>query len=94
MYNYPIHYLLTSFKSEIESRYNELRKRVFHSREHYFFIRKWEKQVGYDNYKNEQKLYPETPSYRPSYLNEGWELIEHDGVSNDYNNEKRIILEI
>lgn len=89
LYNYPIHYLLTSFKSEIESRYNELRKKgIFTVENITSLLEKWEKQVGYDNYKNEQKLYSETPSYRPSYLNEGWELIEHDGVSNDYNNEK------
>ena len=89
LYNYPIHYLLTSFKSEIESRYNELRKKgIFTVENITSLLEKWEKQVGYDNYKNEQKLYPETPSYRHSYLNEGWELIEHDGVSNDYNNEK------
>lgn len=89
LYNYPIHYLLTSFKSEIESRYNELRKKgIFTVENITSLLEKWEQQVGYDNYKNEQKLYPETPSYRPSYLNEGWELIEHDGVSNDYNNEK------
>lgn len=89
LYNYPIHYLLTSFKSEIESRYNELRKNgIFTVENITSLLEKWQQQVGYDNYKNEQKLYPETPSYRPSYLNEGWELIEHDGVSNDYNNEK------
>ena len=89
LYNYPIHYLLTSFKSEIESRYNELRKKgIFTVENITSLLEKWQQQVGYDNYKNEQKLYPETPSYRPSYLNEGWELIEHDGVSNDYNNEK------
>lgn len=89
LYNYPIHYLRTSFKSEIESRYNELRKKgIFTVENITSLLEKWEKQVGYDNYKNEQKLYPETPSYRHSYLNEGWELIEHDGVSNDYNNEK------
>lgn len=89
LYNYPIQYLLTSFKSEIESRYNELRKNgIFTVENITSLLEKWQQQVGYDNYKNEQKLYPETPSYRPSYLNEGWELIEHDGVSNDYNNEK------
>lgn len=89
LYNYPIQYLLTSFKSEIESRYSELRKNgIFTVENITSLLEKWQQQVGYDNYKNEQKLYPETPSYRPSYLNEGWELIEHDGVSNDYNNEK------
>lgn len=89
LHNYPIQYLLTSFKSEIESRYNELRKNgIFTVENITSLLEKWQQQVGYDNYKNEQKLYPETPSYRPSYLNEGWELIEHDGVSNDYNNEK------
>lgn len=89
LYNYPLQYLLTSFKSEIESRYSELRKKgIFTVENITSLLEKWQQQVGYDNYKNEQKLYPETPSYRPSYLNEGWELIEHDGVSNDYNNEK------
>lgn len=89
LYNYPIHYLLTSFKSEVESRYSELRKKgIFTVENITSLLEKWEQQVGYDNYKNEQKLYPETPSYRPSYINEGWEFMEHDGVSNDYNNDK------
>ncbi len=87
--NYPVNYLLTSFKSEIESRYRELRKNgIFTVDNITSLLEKWEQRVGYDNYKNEQKLYPETPSYRPSYLNEGWEFMEHDGVSNDYNNDK------
>lgn len=75
------------YVEEIKSRYAELRKSgVFSVGNIVSLLQKWCIAVGYENYKEELDLYPETPSYRNDYLNENWEVVTNVFVgSDDYN---------
>ena len=75
------------YVEEIKSRYAELRKNgVFSVDNIVSLLQKWCIAVGYENYKEELDLYPETPSYRNDYLNENWEVVTNVFVgSDDYN---------
>lgn len=76
------------YKDELKSRYEELRKNgIFTVENICALLEEWLNQVGYDNYKKEIELYPETPSFRDPFLNEQWKL-GHSGTSAEYDPEK------
>lgn len=81
--------LETLYAEEIKARYKELRdKNVFSVENITNLLEKWLDKIGYENMYNEIKLYPETPSYRSSNLNEGWELVWYSSEKNNYDAEK------
>jgi len=81
--NYPFFYLPYAFETEIKERYAELRNKGIFSEENIVALfEKWISMVGFDNYKKEFSLYSETPSYRDSNINDGWELVEYNGQTN------------
>lgn len=81
--------LETLYAEEIKARYKELRdKNVFSVENITNLLKKWLDKIGYENMDNEIKLYPETPSYRSSNLNEGWELVWYSSEENNYDAEK------
>lgn len=63
------------YSTEIEVRYKQLRDSgVFSVDGIMRLLTTWIEKVGYDNISKEISLYPETPSYRESNLNDGWKL--------------------
>ena len=81
--------LETLYAEEIKARYKELRdKNVFSVENITNLLKKWLDKIGYENIDNEIKLYPETPSYRSSNLNEGWEFVWYSSKENNYDAEK------
>lgn len=71
--------IATVYKSELSSRYQELRKNGIFSVDNIVgLLQEWLGCIGYDNIKKEIELYPETPSYRDPKLNSQWE-IAHNG---------------
>lgn len=63
------------YSTEIEGRYKQLRDSgVFSVDGIMRLLTTWIEKVGYDNISKEISLYPETPSYRESNLNNGWKL--------------------
>lgn len=83
----PTGQLIKFYKPEIEARYKELRDNGILSVEYITnSLKKWMDKVGYDNYKEDFDLYPNTPSNRDSGLNsEYWELVgnTYDAVTYD-----------
>ncbi len=68
-------YLSQLFKTELCNRYKELRdKGIFSVDNIMSLLNKWTHCIGYDNYKKEIGIYPETPSYRDSKLNPKWKV--------------------
>ena len=67
---------------DIEQRYKELRdKGIFTVENIIGLLQKWVTFVGYDNYKKEILLYPETPSYRNPNLSSKWAFIGYENTS-------------
>ena len=65
------------YKEEIEARYKELRsKDILSVNNIVHLLTEWLGQIGYENLKDDLSLLPETPSYRKSNINEGWEIYE------------------
>lgn len=65
------------YKEEIEARYKELRsKDILSVNNIVHLLTEWLGQIGYENLKDDLNLLPETPSYRKSNINEGWEIYE------------------
>ena len=68
-------YISQLFKTELCKRYKELRdKGIFSVDNIMSLLDKWTHCIGYDNYKKEIGIYPETPSYRDSKLNPKWKV--------------------
>lgn len=68
-------YLSQLFNTELCKRYKELRdKGIFSVDNIMLLLTKWTHCIGYDNYKKEIGIYPETPSYRDSKLNPKWKV--------------------
>lgn len=66
------------YKTEVEARYKELRDiDIFTADNIVTLLQNWENSVGYENYKQELEVYPETPSYRDSYVNDAWMPIRY-----------------
>lgn len=66
------------YKTEVEARYKELRDiGIFTADNIVTLLQNWENSVGYENYKQELEVYPETPSYRDSYVNDAWMPIRY-----------------
>ena len=66
------------YKTEVEARYKELRDiGIFTADNIVTLLQNWENSVGYENYKKELEVYPETPSYRDSYVNDAWMPIRY-----------------
>lgn len=83
-------YLAALYSDEIKERYHELRQKGVFSVENIVgLLETWLKRVGYQNLKDDLEKFNQTPSYRNSYLNEGWELVSYSWVpsKNDYDNE-------
>lgn len=81
--------LETLYAEEIKARYKELRdKNVFSVENITNLLKKWLDKIGYENMYNEIELYPDTPSYRSSNLNEGWEFVWYSSKENNYDAEK------
>ena len=65
------------YKEEIEARYKELRtKGVLSVNNIVHLLTEWLGQIGYENLMNDLNLLHQTPSYRKSNVNEGWEIYE------------------
>lgn len=65
------------YKEEIEARYKELRsKDILSANNIVHLLTEWLGQIGYENLKDDLNLLPETPSYRKSNINDGWEIYE------------------
>lgn len=65
------------YKEEIEARYKELRsKDILSVNNIVHLLTEWLGQIGYENLKDDLRLLPETPSYRKSNINDGWEIYE------------------
>ena len=76
------------YSTEIEERYKQLRDiGVFSVDGIMKLLNTWIEKVGYDNISKEVNLYPETPSYRESCLNEGWEIGWY-GSADQYDSSK------
>ena len=78
--------LTSLYAEEIAARYSELRNLgIFTAENIVGLLEKWINQIGYDNIKKDLEIYPETPSYRDSYLNEGWICVGDGwGVADAY----------
>lgn len=74
----PSSMLVKLYESEIKNRYWELKnKSIFTTDNIVRLLNDWLNRIGYDNISKEIKAYPETPSYRKSFLNSNWELVEY-----------------
>ena len=80
----PTKYLQSLYADEIKTRYKELRGSIFTSENICSLLSKWQEMIGYDNYKKEFETYPETPSYRSSNTNDGWELVSFVWDNDNY----------
>lgn len=82
--------LTSLYSEEIAARYSELRKvGIFSVGNIVGLLNKWINQIGYDNLKKDLETYPETPSYRNGYLNDGWICVADGwGIANDYDSSK------
>lgn len=74
----PSSMLVKLYESEIKNRYWELKnKSIFTTDNIVRLLNDWLNRIGYDNISKEIKAYPETPSYRKSFLNSNWELVTY-----------------
>lgn len=74
----PSSMLVKLYESEIKNRYWELKnKSIFTTDNIVQLLNNWLNRIGYNNISQEIKAYPETPSYRKSFLNSNWELVEY-----------------
>lgn len=84
--------LTSLYKEEIEMRYKELRDlKIFTTDNVVGLLQKWVSIIGFDNYKKEFTIFDETPSYRSSKTNKGWQCIGYavyNPSTGIYNNEK------
>ena len=78
------------YSNEINERYKELRDSgIFTAANIVGLLCKWLNIIGYDNLSKEYKLYPETPSYRDSKLNDGWKIVEAFQTADAYSSSKQ-----
>lgn len=81
--------LETLYADEIKARYKQLRDlNIFSVDNIISLLEKWLNNIGYENMKNEIKLYPDTPSYRDPNINAGWEILDYTGTKGNYSSEK------
>ena len=81
--------LETLYADEIKARYKQLRdSNIFSVDNIISLLEKWLSNIGYENMKNEIKLYPDTPSYRNPNINAGWEILDYTGTKGNYSAEK------
>lgn len=81
--------LETLYADEIKARYKQLRdSNIFSVDNIISLLEKWLNNIGYENMKNEIKLYPDTPSYRDPNINAGWEILDYTGTKGNYSAEK------
>lgn len=81
--------LETLYADEIKARYKQLRdSNIFSVDNIISLLEKWLNNIGYENMKNEIKLYPDTPSYRDPNINAGWEILDYTGTKGNYSSEK------
>lgn len=74
----PSSMLVKLYESEIKNRYWELKnKSIFTTDNIVRLLNDWLNRIGYDNISKEIKAYPETPSYRKSFLNSNWEVVNY-----------------
>jgi len=82
----PSTHVLTLYKPQVDARYKELRDMgIISVNNVYSLLEDWVKRIGEDAYKRNFDRWPETPSYRKSYIDEeNWELIKGPGSSSTY----------
>ena len=77
-FNIPTGYLQSLYTAEIQERYKELRdSRIFSIENITNLFQQWMNKIG-GYYEKEFEKYPETPSYRSSRTNDGWEFVQFD----------------
>ena len=88
--NIPTKLLVDLYKTELDARYKQLRDLGLISVDYIMkSLEKWCKRVGFENYKEDFKLYPNTPPNRDSGLNsEYWEVINTTNDMNTYDDAK------
>lgn len=89
--NLPSGLCQTLYKAEFEARYKELRDKGILSVKHIIgLLEEWVNHVGYENYKKEFEKYPETPSYRESFVNsEYWEFARTGRIWEEFYDESK-----
>ena len=77
-FNIPTGYLQSLYNAEIQERYKKLRdSRIFSIENITNLFQQWMNKIG-GYYEKEFEKYSETPSYRSSRTNDGWEFVQFD----------------
>lgn len=73
------------YMDEIKARYKQLRDANIFSTENITgLLQIWLDRIGYSKISDEIKLYPETPSYRASYIGDGWKIVGYSAEKDNY----------
>ena len=73
------------YMDEIKARYKQLRDANIFSTENITgLLQIWLDRIGYSKISDEIKLYPETPSYRESYIGDGWKIVGYSAEKDNY----------
>lgn len=73
------------YMDEIKARYKQLRDANIFSTENITgLLQIWLDRIGYSKICDEIKLYPETPSYRASYIGDGWKIVGYSAEKDNY----------
>lgn len=73
------------YMDEIKERYKQLRDANIFSTENITgLLQIWLDRIGYSKISDEIKLYPETPSYRASYIGDGWKIVGYSAEKDNY----------
>lgn len=73
------------YMDEIKARYKQLRDANIFSTENITgLLQMWLDRIGYSKISDEIKLYPETPSYRASYIGDGWKIVGYSAEKDNY----------
>lgn len=73
------------YMDEIKARYKQLRNANIFSTENITgLLQIWLDRIGYSKISDEIKLYPETPSYRASYIGDGWKIVGYSAEKDNY----------
>lgn len=77
------------YVDEIKERYKQLRDaNVFSTENITELLQVWLDRIGYSKICDEITLYPETPSYRASYVGDGWKIVGYSSEKDNYDSEK------
>ena len=77
------------YVDEIKERYKQLRDaNVFSTENITELLQVWLDRIGYSKICDEITLYPETPSYRASYVGDGWKIVGYSAEKDNYDSAK------